>query len=124
MCQVSKSSLNQEAYEAIQSLPRRIDTERLFPFTRHQVTSAFKRAVRRAGIKDFRFHDLRHTFASYLAMGGANMRTIQELLGHKDMRMTLRYSHLSPAHLKEAVRHLKFVQEDSEWKPIGNQEGS
>ncbi len=116
--------LNQEAYEAIKGLPRRIDTERLFPFTRHQVHGAFYRAVRRAGIKDFRFHDLRHTFASYLAMSGANMRTIQELLGHKDMRMTLRYSHLSPAHLKEAVNNLKLPGEDSELAPMWHQRES
>lgn len=115
--------LNEVAHEAIQSLPRRIDTERLFPFSRHQVHGAFYRACKRAGIKDFKFHDMRHTFASYLAMSGANMRTIQELLGHKDLRMYMRYSHLSPAHLKEAVNKLKLPREDSGWKPIRNQKG-
>ena len=56
-----------------------------------------------AGIEDFRFHDLRHTFASHLVMAGVDIRTVQELMGHKDIRMTMRYSHLSDAHLKEAV---------------------
>jgi len=69
----------------------------------NMVTVAFERACKRAGVRDFRFHDLRHTFASYLTMGGGNIRTVQTLLGHKDLRMTMRYSHLSPEHLREAV---------------------
>ncbi len=60
-------------------------------------------------IKDFRFHDLRHTFASHLAMKGWNLRTIQSLLGHKDPRMTQRYSHLSQEHLAEAVKSLDQI---------------
>ena len=48
-------------------------------------------------------HSLRHTFASWLAIAGTPLRTIQELLGHRDLRMTIRYAHLSPAHLREAV---------------------
>jgi site-specific recombinase XerD len=68
---------------------------------------AFRRACNRAGIKDFRLHDLKHSFASYLTMGGVNLRTVQILLGHKDLRMIMRYSHLSPEHLKEAVNCLE-----------------
>jgi len=83
------------------------------------VTSAFKRAVRRAVMKDFRIHGLRHTFASYLAMGGANTRTIQELLGHKGTRMTLRYSHLSHAHLREAVENIQKPSPQEEKKEEG-----
>jgi len=60
---------------------------------------AFRRAVKRAGIRDFRFHDRRHCFASHLTMQGTNLRTIMDLMGHKDMRMTIMYSHLSPEHL-------------------------
>jgi len=75
-------------------------------------------------MKDFRIHGLRHTFASYPAMGGANTRTIQELLGHKDLRITLRYSHLSPAHLREAVNNLKLPSRESGLAPIWHQEGS
>jgi site-specific recombinase XerD len=47
------------------------------------------------------------SFASYLTMGGVNLRTVQTLLGHKDLRMTMRYSHLSPEHLKDAVATLE-----------------
>jgi integrase len=71
------------------------------------VRTSFRNALKRAGIKDFRFHDLRHTFASKLVMRGVDIRTVQTLLGHKDIAMTMRYSHLSDAHLKEAVKKLE-----------------
>ena len=66
----------------------------------------FDKAVKDAGLAPFRFHDLRHTFASRLAMQGANDRTLQELLGHKTPGMVLRYAHLSPTHLWQAVEGL------------------
>ena len=66
----------------------------------------FDKAVVGAGLAPFRFHDLRHTFASRLAMQGANDRTLQELLGHKTPGMVLRYAHLSPTHLWQAVEGL------------------
>jgi site-specific recombinase XerC len=47
-----------------------------------------------------------NTFASYLTIGGVNLRTVQTLLGHKDLRVTMRYSHLSPEHLKETIHNL------------------
>jgi len=67
------------------------------------VRKAFEGAKKRAGITDFRFHDLRHTFASHLVMAGVDLKTVQELLGHKSFEMTLRYAHLSPEHKKAAL---------------------
>ena len=60
--------------------------------------SAWNNALRKAGIKDFRFHDLRHCAASYLAMSGASLAEIAEILGHKTLAMVKRYAHLSDSH--------------------------
>ena len=66
----------------------------------------FAKAVRATGLDPFRFHDLRHTFASRLAMNGANDRTLMALGGWKSPRMLDRYAHLSPAHLWQAIEGL------------------
>jgi integrase len=94
--------LNDAAIEALRSLPTRLDG-RLFPLTPNQVTMLLGRAVKRAGLENFRLHDCRHTFASYQAMAGVQGRGLQVLLGHKDARMTMRYSHLSDQYLRAAV---------------------
>lgn len=63
----------------------------------------FESAVQAARLREFTWHCLRHTFASRLVMMGVDLRTVQELMGHKDIRMTCRYAHLSPGHKLEAV---------------------
>lgn len=63
-------------------------------------------------IKDFHFHDLRHTFASHLVMAGVDITTVSKLLGHKSLTMTLRYSYLAPNHLQNAVNMLNITGEE------------
>ena len=78
--------------------PSRVNPQNHFDFRR-----PFHMALKAAQIEDFRWHDLRHCAASYLVMAGVDMRTVAEILGHKTMQMTQRYTHLSPEHLKDAV---------------------
>jgi integrase len=67
------------------------------------VRKGFEGACRRAGIVNFRFHDLRHTCASWMVMAGASLKAVQEQLGHKTLAMTMRYAHLAPGHQQEAI---------------------
>ena len=77
------------------------------PLTRQIVQTRAKRAARKGGLTNGGVHILRHTFCSHLAMRGAPARAIQELAGHKDLSMTQRYMHLSPAALDAAIRLLE-----------------
>jgi integrase len=85
----------------------RLDSEYIFPSKDGKKPIDIKRpweiAVTKADIKDFRFHDLRHSCASYLAMNGATQRDLMEVLGHKTVQMTKRYSHLSDNHISSVV---------------------
>jgi integrase len=65
--------------------------------------TAFQNARKKAGLSDVHFHDLRHTFASLLAMSNVNSKALSEFLGHRDLTMTARYSHLSDGYTREAV---------------------
>jgi len=75
--------------------------------------TAFDNAVRRSGVKRFTFHDLRHTFASNLVMKGVDITTVSELLGHKSIAMTKRYSHPTPEHKRRAVETLNLDAMDT-----------
>lgn len=88
---------------------RRIDTDELFAAARKRATfpqRAWNDAVTTAGLDDFRFHDLRHTFASYLAMNGATLPELAAALGHKTLAMVQRYAHLSPQHTSSVVTRM------------------
>ena len=80
------------------------------------INKSFQTAKNKAKIQDFRFHDLRHTFGSYLVMQGIDLKTAQQIMGHKDIRMTMRYAHLSPEYVQKAVETL-----DSLWTLYGHQ---
>lgn len=69
----------------------------------------FEDAIAESKIQDFHWHDLRHTFASRLIMGGMDLRTVQELMGHKTIAMTCRYAHLAPTYQLAAVERLAEI---------------
>ena len=89
---------------------RQPDTSYVFPSqdgARHaQVRMSWYAALERAQVEDFRFHDLRHCAASYLAMGGASLLDISTILGHKTLAMVQRYSHLSDEHTRVVVEKM------------------
>lgn len=87
---------------------RRLDTDLVFPGRTRppkpvDLRTPFETALKRAGISDFHWHDLRHSAASYLVMGGASLAEIAEVLGHKTLSMVKRYAHLSEAHTAAVV---------------------
>lgn len=103
--------LNEEAYSVLFKWKTNIkDSELVFPGKDGKrldnVNSSWRKLLRGANIDNFRFHDLRHHFASRLVMAGVDLNTVRELLGHSDIKMTLRYAHLAPEVKANAVARL------------------
>jgi integrase len=105
-----------KALELLQALKkqkvRRIDNNLVFPGTHAlnlgpaSLRTAWLSALKKAGVTDFKFHDLRHSAASYLAMDGASLIDIAAVLGHKTLAMVKRYSHLSETHVKGVIESM------------------
>ncbi|MFW9875871.1 MAG: site-specific integrase, partial [Candidatus Thorarchaeota archaeon] len=102
--------LTGKALQMLQELQNKhnLFTQLLFPSKINynipvDIRSAWEYALKKAKIKDFRFHDLRHSCASYLAMNGSSILEIAAVLGHKTLQMAKRYSHLSDNHLSDVV---------------------
>ena len=95
--------------EALRETPSRFRGGSVFrnaagePLMPKGISWAFERAVERAKLDGFRFHDLRHSAASFMVQGGIPLNTVRDILGHKSLEMTLRYAHLAPDHQADAV---------------------
>lgn len=103
--------LNEEAFDALKSWHNQTSKQGLifqsFDGSRfNNVRKAWLNLLKDAQIQNFRWHDMRHHFASRLVMAGVDLNTVRELLGHSDIKMTLRYAHLAPEHKAEAVARL------------------
>ena len=113
--------------EALSLLPTRFQQGYVFPSPvkegqpRYDFKRQFGNAVKEADIHNFRFHDLRHTFASHLVMSGVDLMTVKELLGHATLTMTMRYAHLAPDHRLRAIKTLDSAyQTDTKTDTVEN----
>lgn len=102
--------LNDEALSILENWREQVTGEWVFPGRSGgaltAVKAAWRKLIAKAGIENFRWHDMRHHFASRLVMAGVDLNTVRELLGHADLKMTLRYAHLAPEHKAAAVQKL------------------
>lgn len=108
---IRKIPLNTVLWRYLRGLPRYNEyvfpcPKTLTPYRTFGFRSIFQRAMKRAGIRNCRFHDLRHTFATRLASRNVDLPTIQELLGHSTLNMVKRYAHPTAEHKKRAVELL------------------
>ncbi len=111
--------LTQTAIETLKAIPIRLDSKYVFtgktpdkPF--YDLKRQFEKAVKKAELTGVTFHILRHTCASHLVMAGVDLVTVREIMRHRSIDMTLRYSHLTPAHKKAAVDALEVALQPKE----------
>ena len=110
--QYSTIPLNSTTVDTLRAIPHRLDSDYVFPGKvqgkpYYDLFRHFERAVKAAKLERVNFHTLRHTAASHLVMAGVDLATVQEIMRHKTITMTLRYAHLSPAHKRSAVDALQ-----------------
>ena len=112
--------INEWLLETLLELPRHPKSPSVFCDEKGRpygsIRKSFETAKRKAGIENLRFHDLRHNFASHLAMAGVGTQILQDILGHSDYRMTQRYTHLSAGHTRAAMELFCKVM-DTIWTP-------
>ena len=105
-----------KAYDSIRDIYLKLEPDKdalLFPSPHNSnqpvsIRTSWDTAVRRANLENFRFHDLRHSTASYLAMNGASLLEIADILGHKTLQMVKRYSHLSEDHKANVLERMNM----------------
>jgi integrase len=99
--------MSKTLYDTLKNIERVVDISgRVFPISVDSLKDTFSNAIIKAGIKDFHFHDLRHTFATRLVQNGVDLYKVKELLGHKTISMTTRYAHHYPESLRSSVEVL------------------
>lgn len=109
--------MRQVVYDTLIALPGQREGR---VFRTRSIRNAFEYATQAAGLGDFHFHDTRHHFASWFMMRGGSLQELKEILGHADITMTLRYAHLSPAHLRSAMLKTERTSaQDSAQEAIG-----
>jgi integrase len=102
--------LNEDMIKLFNNIRSKNDSDHVFIGERgrplRSIRNTFNLAMDRADIKDFRFHDLRHTFASHYLMSGGELLSLREILGHSDLKMVQRYAHLASKYKREMINNL------------------
>lgn len=98
--------LSNTAFNALKGIKVRDISGRVFPISDRSLRAAFKMTLAKAGIENFRIHDMRHTFATRLVQNGVDLYKVKNLLGHKTINMTMRYAHHYPESLRSSVEVL------------------
>ena len=98
--------MSETLHEVLKSIKVRDISGKVFPIALRSLRVAFKKALKKAEIQNFHFHDLRHSFATRLVQNGVDLYRVKDLLGHKTLSMTARYAHHYPESLRESVHVL------------------
>jgi len=120
--------LAKEAVQLLAALPRHPGSDYVFckedgcPY--RDIYSGFRLAVKKAGLQDVTIHTLRHTVGSHLVMNGVDLATVKDLLGHRDIRTTLRYAHLAQDHKRQAIGKIGSIFTNIFTKPAEKEKES